>query len=133
MAEFEIVCRDRKQRKTVSGAYVSYISHFGVKQADGSVHLVPHGQMLGWVQGGGRYYVERNGFRAYLEVFTNEWGNVLLRTEPDDIPVNNLLALPACTEADGAVVPTGDGSGIDHDGGDVEPGSGGSDGGGDDG
>lgn len=133
MAEFQITCRDIVVRRTLSGGYTSYMGTFGVKQPDGSVELVKQAVLMNRVHAGTRFYVERNGLRAYVEAFVNEHGDEWLRTVPDNIPVNNLRGLPACTEADGRVVPTGDGSGIDFDGGDVDPGGGGDPGGGDDG
>lgn len=133
MAEFEITCRDIVVRQTLSGGQSSYMGTFGVKRVDGSVELVKQAVLLTRVHGGEKFFVERNGFKAYVEAFVNEHGDEWLRTTPDDIPVNNLRGLPACTDADGNLVPPGDGSGIDHDGGDVDAGGGGSDGGGDDG
>jgi hypothetical protein len=129
MDEFQIVCRDIKVERGISGLK-SHIGTLGIKRRDGSTRILDHVEVANDINDGtARYYVEGGGRRAYVETFINEFGREWLRTIPDNTPLDNLRpGLPDCTPASGKVPPiddTADGGGIDFEGGDGETGGGG--------
>ena len=89
--ELEVTCVERE--RTRSGH--SRIVRLGIKMDD-RVQVLSEEEVVERIQAEHRFYVLRDGHKAYLRISLGANGEPRVETDPDDTRADNLRSLPAC-------------------------------------
>lgn len=93
--EYEVIC---VTRAPLESGY-SRIARLGIK-SDGGVRHLTEEEVVRHIRAGERFYVLKNGHKAYLKISISERGRPFVETIADRTTVDNLAALPTCNEDD---------------------------------
>ncbi len=91
--EFQVVCVTREPSELGH----SHIARLGIK-SDNRLRILTEEEVVNRIRAGERFYVLKNGNKAYLKISISERGRPFVETVADRTTLDNLAALPTCEE-----------------------------------